>query len=68
MGFRSARLAADKGLNEVAELLGVSRQAVWNWERGYAYPEASKLMTLARFLGCPVEDLLTGNPTKDDVQ
>lgn len=68
MGFRSARLAADKSAAEVAELMGVTRQCVWNWESGAGCPNAGKLLKLAEFLGCTVEDLLRDNPNRDGVR
>ena len=68
MSFRSARLAADKGVSEVAKLMGVSRQSVWNWERGAVYPEAAKLTKLARLFNCSVDCLLTEDSTTEDVQ
>ena len=68
MGFRTARLAADKSVVEVAEAMSVSRMAVYNWENGGSYPEADKLLKLAKIYGCSVEDLLTDNPTREAVQ
>ena len=68
MGFRDARLAADMSGAEVAEVLGISRQAVNHWEIGKAMPEADKLLKLAALYNCRVEDLLIGNPNKEAVQ
>ncbi len=43
----------------LAELLGVSRQAVSKWETGEAVPELSKLLLLAKTFGVTTDWLLT---------
>lgn len=43
---------------ELADRLGVSRQAVSKWESGTAQPELGKVAELARLLGVRVDDLL----------
>lgn len=43
---------------QLAELLGVSRQAVGKWESDLAYPETDKLLELGRLLGCSMDYLL----------
>ena len=58
MGFKTARKKAGKTADEVAEALGVSRQAVFGWERGEYFPETAKLVALADFCGCSVDALL----------
>lgn len=44
---------------ELADRLGVSRQAVSKWESGAAQPELGKVAELARLLGVRVDDLLS---------
>ena len=44
----------------VAESIGVSRQAVYKWEKGTSEPNTSNLMALAKLYGIPAEDLLRG--------
>ena len=44
----------------VAESIGVSRQAVSQWEKGTSEPNTSNLMALAKLYGIPAEDLLRG--------
>lgn len=44
---------------ELADRLGVSRQAVSKWESGTAQPELGKVTELARLLGVRVDDLLS---------
>ncbi len=61
----SARLSEyrkNKGLSqsEVAELVGVSRQAVGKWEKGDALPSCENILTLAKIYKITLETLLTG--------
>ncbi|MGN0503336.1 MAG: helix-turn-helix domain-containing protein [Ruminococcus sp.] len=42
----------------VAEVLGVSRQAVSKWERGVSDPSTSNLAALAKLFGTTAEELL----------
>ncbi len=44
----------------VAEMLGVSRQAVSKWENGTAEPSTSKLFAIAKLYGIEVSQLLDG--------
>ena len=43
---------------ELAEKLGVSRQAVSKWETGAADPSTSNLLALSKIFGIPAEELL----------
>lgn len=43
---------------QLAELLGVSRQAISKWESGVAYPETEKLIRLGRLYNCSMDYLL----------
>lgn len=43
---------------QLAELLGVSRQAVSKWESGAAFPETEKLLRLSSLFGCSLDYLL----------
>ena len=51
---------------QLADALGISYQAVSNWERGNSMPDISKLGELSEILDCPVEELL-GNDNKAKV-
>ena len=44
----------------LAELLGVSRQAVSKWELGEGYPEVDKLLLLSKKLSVSIDSLLGG--------
>ena len=43
---------------ELAEAVGVSRQAVSKWESGASDPSTSNLLALARLYGVSAEELL----------
>lgn len=60
VGKRIAELRKRNNLTqpELADAMGVSFQAVSNWERGNSMPDISKLSDLAGILGTTVDDLL----------
>lgn len=60
MSIKSARLKADKKVREVMEYMGVSDAAVYQWETGETTPRPEKLIKLADFYGCTVDELLRG--------
>ena len=62
VGARLARLRRAQNITqeELAERLGISRQAVSKWESDLAYPETDKLVSLAHLYHCTVDYLLTG--------
>lgn len=43
---------------QLADKLGVSRQAVSKWESGSSYPDMDKIIQMCRILNCTLEDLL----------
>ena len=47
----------------LAEMLGVSRQAVSKWELGEGYPEVDKLLILSKKLNISLDSLLGGEST-----
>lgn len=53
LGRLLERAREDRGLTQgaVAEVMGISQQAVSNWEHGYARPKPSALPALADLLG-----------------
>ena len=54
------RLRKIKGItqDEFANAVGVSRQAVYKWECGQSYPEATKLIEIKALFGISIDDLL----------
>ncbi len=54
---------------QLADKLGVSRQAVSKWESGSSYPDMDKILQICKVLNCTLEDLLddgaVGNQTKE---
>lgn len=57
--FKAMRLRAKIKLNDAAEHFGVTRQAVSSWERGDSAPKQDKLLDMANYYGCTVEELLS---------
>ena len=56
--IRQARLRAHLSQEKVAELIGVSRQAVTKWESGLSAPSTDNLFKLAEVLGTTVDILI----------
>lgn len=56
--IREARLRAHLSQEKVAELIGVSRQAVTKWESGLSAPSTDNLFKLAEVLGTTVDLLI----------
>ncbi len=59
-GEKLAALRRERQLTQeqLAELLGVSRQSVSKWEGDLAYPETDKLIRLSGLFGCSLDYLL----------
>ncbi len=60
-GQRLASLRRAKGLSqeELAASLGLSRQAISNWERGESAPDTDNLIALSRFYGVSLDELVS---------
>ena len=56
--IREQRLRCGLSQEQVAEAVGVSRQAVAKWENGQAFPTAERLAQLCRVLEVTPEELL----------
>ena len=56
----SLRRARGLSQEELAEQVGVSRQAVGKWESGQSQPELDKVIALSRLFGVSCDWLLTG--------
>lgn len=48
---------------QIADILGVSRQSVSKWESDIAYPETEKLIELGKLFDCSMDYLLKENIT-----
>ncbi len=64
---RLAKLRRDNGLNqeELAEKLGVSRQAISKWERGESAPDLSNLIALSDLFDVSIDYLAKGKEEED---
>lgn len=58
--LKAQRAAHGMSQEQVAEALGISRQAVSKWENGTAEPSTSNLLALAKLYGVDVNELLRG--------
>lgn len=68
LGNRLAELRKQHGLSqeELADKLGVSRQAVSKWERGEASPDTDNLIELAKIYNVSLDELLGLAQPKED--
>lgn len=57
--MRIKELMEEQGVRgiQIADALHVSRNAVFKWTTGQAYPTADKLPALADLLGCSIDAL-----------
>lgn len=67
-GEKIYELRKKKGLTqeELADRVGVSRQAVSKWENGETYPETEKLIELCNLFGVSSDDILFGKENGDE--
>jgi len=65
MEERIQELRKGKGLSQeqLADVLGVSRQAVSKWEGGQSLPEVEKLISMSELFGVTVDYILKGEMT-----
>ena len=70
MSFRDnlihLRAANNMTQEQLAVLLGVSRQAVTKWESEKSYPEMDKLLKLCQIFNCTLDDLVQGDLTPNE--
>lgn len=68
MSFRDnlQHLRATRNMTQeqLAMLLGVSRQSVTKWEAEKSYPEMDKLIKICQLFDCTLDDLVTGDLTQ----
>ena len=69
LGERIAEKRKEKGLTqeELADMLGVSAQAVSKWENDISCPDIMTLVPLAEKLECTIDELLTGRSAEQTV-
>lgn len=67
LGERISRQRKNRGMSQekLAELVGVSRQAVSKWEAGQSAPSTENLCKLADILGISVDSLLDSEKPED---
>lgn len=67
---RLQKLRKEKGYSQeqLAEALGLSRQAVSKWERAEASPDTDNLICLARLYGISLDELLSTSDTIEDIK
>ena len=66
--IKALRQKKDMTQMNLADELGVSYQAVSNWERGNSMPDISKLKELSGVLGCTIDELLGNSPETEFVK
>ena len=66
MGQRIRKFRKNKGYTQeyVACAIGISRQAVFKWEKDQTCPDTANLIALAELLGTTVDDLTGGTTAK----
>lgn len=70
LGEKLAKLRKENNYTQeqLAQLLGVSRQAVSRWESELAYPETEKLVRLGKLYRCSMDYLLKDELEQPDVE
>ena len=70
LGQRIQKIRKEKGFSqeEIAEALGVSRQAVSKWENGISSPDTENLIALAALLGVDISELVSEPEGKASVE
>lgn len=65
LNLRNKRKELELTQEEVADRLGISRQAISKWENGNGYPDIDNLILLSKLYGVSVDDLLQGDAAKE---
>ncbi len=70
MANRLTSLRKAKGLSqeELADKLGISRQAISKWERAEASPDTDNLITLSKLYGVTLDELIGVSPVREPDQ
>ena len=66
---RLQKLRKEKGYSQeqLAEALGISRQAVSKWERAESSPDTDNLICLAKLYGVSLDELLSTDETVESI-
>ena len=64
--LKELRAAKGLSLSALGSELGVTKQAVYKWENGIAWPDAPMLPKLAKALGCTIDDLFREETAAQD--
>ena len=64
------KLRKEKGYSQeqLAEELGISRQAISKWERAESSPDTDNLICLAKLYGVSLDELLTTDETVEEIR
>lgn len=57
INLKAIRKARGMSQDDLGGLLGVTRQTVYNWENGQAWPSAELLPRIAKALSCSIGEL-----------
>lgn len=70
LGDKLARLRKENNYTQeqLAALLGVSRQAVSKWESDLAFPETEKLLRISELYDCSLDYLLKDRPSDNETR
>ena len=60
--LKQARIAANKTQKEVADMLGMTYQAISNYERGKTKVESNILVKLCQIYGISIREVLSNEP------
>lgn len=59
--IKNRRTEKNLSIKDMEEFFGISRQALYNWEKGKSLPTYDNLLALAKFLELTVDELLTSS-------
>ena len=67
LGEKIKRLRMESSLSQeiLAEMVGVSRQAVTKWENNISYPSTENMIKLAEIFGVSMEELICRDENSD---
>jgi transcriptional regulator with XRE-family HTH domain len=65
--LREIRQKARISQTDLAKIIGISRQSLWNYENDFAEPNISTLAKIAIALDCSVDDLIDFKKIHDEI-